>query len=70
MSVADVDLKKVGKVLFLGSIVWLLAFLSIWGAGSEFWQSMKIAIGPAVGWVVGNLSETGMVVPSMEGVKK
>jgi hypothetical protein len=70
MSVTDVDLKKVGKVFFLGSLVWLLAFLSIWGAGSEWAQAMKIAIGPAVGWVAGNLAETGMAVPGVEGLRK
>jgi hypothetical protein len=70
MSVSDVDLRKVGKVLFLGSLVWFLSFLTIWGAGSEWIQAMKIAIGPAVGWVVGNLAETGMTVPTMEGLRK
>ena len=70
MSASDVDLKKVAKVFFLGSIVWLLAFLSIWGAGSELISSMKIAIGPAVGWIIGNLSETGFVLPSSEALRK
>ena len=49
MSVSDVDLRKVGKVLFLGSLVWFLSFLTIWGAGSEWIQAMKIAIGPPWG---------------------
>lgn len=70
MSVSDVDLRKVGKVLFLGCLVWVLAFLTIWGAGSEWMQAAKIAIGPSVGWVLGNLAETGMTVPTMEGLRK
>lgn len=70
MSVSDVDLRKVGKVLFLGSLVWVLAFLTIWGAGSDWAQSMKIAIGPSVGWVIGNLAETGLIVPTVEALRK
>jgi hypothetical protein len=70
MSVSEVDFAKVFKVLSLGVLVWLLAFLSIWGAGSEWLPAMKIAIGPAVGWIAGNLPETGMIVPTMDGLKK
>lgn len=69
MSASDIDIRKVLKILFLGGIVWALAFVACLGAVE--WQSaMRIAIGPAVGWVIGNLAEVGMVVPNMEGLRK
>ena len=70
MSVQDVDFRKVFKVLAFGCIVWLLTFLTVWGAGSEWASAMKIAIGPSVGWVIGNLAETGFIVPTVESVRK
>lgn len=70
MSVADISFIKILKVIVLGCLVWLLAFLTIWGAGSEWQQAMRIAIGPSVGWVLGNLPETGMIVPTLEGLRK
>lgn len=70
MSVSDIDLLKLGKVLLLGGLVWVLAFLTIWASGSvEVMVACKMAIGPAVGWIVGNIQETGMVV-SIEGLRK
>ena len=70
MSVSDIDLRKVGKVLFLGCIVWGLAFLTMWGSGSvEVITACKMSIGPAVGWVVGNIQETGVVL-SIDGLRK
>ena len=65
MSVGDVDIHKVGKVLFLGCIVWSLAALSIWAAGADWLLAVKTACGVAVGWVSGNLAETGMIVPAV-----
>jgi hypothetical protein len=69
MSASDVDLKKVAKVLFLGSLVWVLAFLTTWGSGMELIAAAKMSIGPAVGWIIGNIQETGVVL-SMEGLRK
>jgi hypothetical protein len=69
MSASDVDLRKLAKVIFLGGVVWVLAFLTTWGSGMEIIAAAKMSIGPAVGWIVGNIQETGVVL-SMDGLRK
>ena len=69
MSVQDVDLRKVFKVLLLGVMVWGLAFLLSWGNGAETISAAKQAIGYAVVWIVGNIQETGVAL-SIDGLRK
>lgn len=70
MSVSDIDLTKVFRVVALGGIVWALAVIATWAAGVEIIQACKVGAGVAVGWIAGNLPETGMIVPTLEGLRK
>ena len=70
MSASDIDIAKVLRVILLGGIVWGLAVVATWAAGVEIIQACKVGAGVAVGWIAGNLPETGMIVPTLEGLKK
>lgn len=70
MSIENVDFSKVGRVLVFGVLVWLLSFLAVWASGVEWLPAAKVGVGVAVGWISGNLAETGLAVPSMEGLRK
>lgn len=70
MSVADVDYRKVAKVLAFGLLVWALTALAVWASGVEWLSAVKVGVGVAVGWVSGNLSDTGLIVPTARGLSK
>lgn len=70
MSAIDIDIRKVGKILGLGCLVAVLAGLGLWSAGLEWLQAVKGGVGVGIGWIAGNLTEAGMAVPSIEGLRK
>lgn len=71
MSASDVDLKKVFKILFLGLIASLLGMGYLWSIGVEGWQTCaKGGLGGGLLFVYANLAEAGMVLPSVENLRK
>lgn len=70
MSVQDISFAKVFRVLAFGLIVWAIGWAALWFGNVDAVPAMKIAGSVAIGWVTGNMSETGLVVPTFEGLKK
>lgn len=70
MSVQDISFLKVFKVIGFGLIVWGIGFAALWFGNVEAIAAMKISGSVAVGWITGNMSETGLVMPSLEGLRK
>ena len=70
MSASDIDIRKVFKILGLGCLVAALAFAGLWSAGLEWLPAVKGGVGVGIGWIAGNLTEAGMVMPGIEGLRK
>ena len=70
MSVQDISFLKVFRVIAFGLIVWGIGFAALWFGGVEWFAGMKISGSVAVGWIAGNMSETGLVMPTLEGLRK
>jgi len=70
MSATDIDIRKVFKILGLGGLVAGLACAGLWSAGLEWLQAVKGGVGVGIGWIAGNLTEAGMAIPGIEGLRK
>jgi hypothetical protein len=70
MSVSDIDISKVFKILGLGCLVAVLAFVGLWSAGLDWLPAIKGGVGVGIGWTAGNLADCGMIMPNITGLRK
>lgn len=71
MSASDIDIKKLGRIIFIGAIVSGIASVGLWSLGDMAYQhAIKGGVGIGIGWILGNLADCGLVLPNMEGLRK
>lgn len=66
----NLDMKLIGKLAFFSVTIALGTMGVAWAAGGTFDGSLRTGIGAGAGWLLGNVSNVGKLIPDRDALAK